>query len=132
MNFRPQNRSCRPNFLTSLIMSRCHYFFYKAILFVSFVFKYDIMQHLQRLVFVAYVKVVHVPIDKLYVVFPTWAVLLRGSSPNIKNYPWREWDKCVGATIFLRSNLSSSLLNYWIQVSIVQFKQESCELSAWL
>ena len=132
MNFRPQNRSCSPNFLTSLIMSRCHYIFYKAILFVSFVFKYDIMQHLQRLVFVAYVKVVHVPIDKLYVMFPTWAVLLRGSSPNIKNYPWREWDKCVGATIFLRSNLSSSLLNYWIQVSIVEFKQQSCELSAWL
>lgn len=86
------------------------------------------MQHFQRFVFVAYVKVVHVPIDKLHVIFPTWAVLLGGSSPNIKNYPWREWDKCVGDTIFLRSNLSSSLLNYWIQVSIVQFKQKSCEL----
>ena len=52
-------------------MSRCHYIFYKAILFVSFVFKYDTMQHLQRFVFVAYVKVAHVPIDKLYVMFPT-------------------------------------------------------------
>ena len=42
-----------------------------AILFFSFVVKYVIMQHFQRFVYVAYVKVVHFPIDKLYVMFLT-------------------------------------------------------------